>query len=331
MSEVVVIGNGAAGLLAASRLASCGKEVTVLGRGTPATSLSTSCLDVGDPSLKAFLLPRLERQGLRYIGEGLRLITDIGSSFRCLLAPEWMAKADGMRRPEMVRFPMLQGRALVDRSTVVGEVVVGSRCFDGCFTLSSLARSLGSRDGYGELLQALSKAGDEILIPPVLEREAMRRLEADLGATVAEAVTPLSAQGRRLHAAMMEMARAEGAKVLEGREIVGISAEGRVSVRSGMRRSEMEAGSIIIATGGLVTKGLEPEGRRVEFPLIRLRTAGGGVLDSGLLCDADGAVSSEHGTISLIKAVGEVKHGVWGLSASMEDAWRVAGRFLEEG
>lgn len=330
MAEVVVIGNGAAGLVAASRLASRGKRVALLGKGTPATALSTSCLDIGDPSLRAFLLPRLERQGLRYVGDGLRLITDIGSSFSCLLAQEWMARADGMQRPEMVRFPMLQGRALVDRSTVTGEVVVGSKCFDRCFTLSSLARALVSEDGYVELLHALSKAGDEILVPPVLGGKAIRRLGADLGATVAETVTPMSAQGRRLHAAMLKMACAEGVEVLDGREAIGISMEGRVSVRSGMRLSGIEAGSIIIATGGLITMGIVPEGRKVEFPLARLRTAGG-VPDSGLLCDEDGAVSGEDGTLPRIRAAGEVKHGVWGLSASMEDAWRVAGRLLEEG
>lgn len=116
--DCLVVGHGAAGLLCASRLASRGVKVAVVGTGETSTSLSTGCIsvvdqidgDLIDPNvlsslfpysltgddhdeviitledLYSFLIPDLEKQGLPMRGNPLsirRMLTSLGTPYQC--------------------------------------------------------------------------------------------------------------------------------------------------------------------------------------------------------------------------------------------------------
>ena len=337
MHDMVIIGNGASGLMAASILASAGREVTVIGRGTPATALSTSCLNITNEGLKRFLFPRLERVGYDLVEGDLKLVTDIGAPCRCLQAHEWMAKANGMEDAVMVRVRGSGQRALVDLGHVRREVTIELPYKGGRATFNSFSRMLRSEEMFGELIDRLRSLGEmEMIMPPILSagKNDLPRLEREVGVRLAEAVTPMSPQGRRLHKALTEMAISDGARVLEGREAISASTDGKVEIRSGMRIETLEADHLLLATGGLVTRGLVPNGRSTVCGLMPLRVHStdlpGDVLNIGVETDALGIPTTYDGSRpSNVRCVGELVKGVHGLSQSLLNGWLVARNILE--
>lgn len=127
--DCLVIGHGAAGLLSATRLASKGIRVAVVGRGETSTSLSTGCISLTDriegndidpddlvsrypyslagddgtsltsimEDLYSFLKPELDRQGLPMRGEPFsirRMLTSLGTPYQCSLPQLYAWKGD---------------------------------------------------------------------------------------------------------------------------------------------------------------------------------------------------------------------------------------------
>ncbi|MBI0583666.1 MAG: FAD-binding protein [Methanomassiliicoccus sp.] len=287
--DVLVIGHGAAGCMAGAELAGRGLDVTVVGRGTPATALSGGRISLEGVERRRQVADRLRAMGrdhgLFASGEGrATALTDRGSiAYQDLTsAHDWLAITEvrtavvGLRGnpdldPDLAcrslshRLPSLACRPLWADPGVPASVNAGRR------TLSEDARA--AIDALAGLLSDVPE--DLVVLPPLfhglLSDHALSELERSSGRKVREPNTPLSAPGRRLQECLEEGAARAGCRMLAGREVRSLRFNGGQAVSaalaSGMREASMSFRAVVLAPGGLVGGGLAVRGCEVVDPL----------------------------------------------------------------
>lgn len=323
--DVLVIGHGAAGCVAAAALAARGLDVIVVGMGTTATELSTARVSLpGDDGRQLTELFRTvgASHGLYGASAGkVSAISCLGtiSSQDMTSAHDWLVsdegrtavlglRGNGCMDPDAVcrslsrRLPDLECRPLWTDLGVPAEIYAGSggRLSDEALEAVDLLR--GPLSDIGE---------DLVVMPPLfsgpLHAQALDRLEVVSGRHVREPATPLSVPGRRLQACLEDHARRSGCRLLKGREARRLVVENGVAtgaaVRSGLREQAIGFRAAVLALGNLIGGGLAIAGEELIAPIGPLRTGGplaGGmpltsVLSSGLL-DRGGRAVLDDGT-----------------------------------
>jgi anaerobic glycerol-3-phosphate dehydrogenase len=285
-TDVLVIGHGAAGTVAATMLASRGKKVILAGRGATATSMSSGCLrfqreDQNFISLLDFLLPRLEAQGLLLgVGRGRSLLTRLGTEVTASAAPlhTWAAQVNERTallgitghpdlEPELACAVLeTRGKRARPLWASMGEMRTGAGPGD-------LAQELGWEELCDRLSSTVSQIdADRVGLPPLFplrdQVKALTRLERRSGRQIFEPVVPLSLPGQRLQEALEGMAVAEGCILWKDRELIGVEVEGpqfiAAHLRSGMREVRVEASCLVLASGNIVAGGHAVNGRQLS-------------------------------------------------------------------
>lgn len=134
-------------------------------------------------------------------------------------------------------------------------------------TREALASRVGEHLGDAERVGFPALLGDD-------EHRAVREsLEAELGVPVFEVpMGPPSLPGMRLEDRLYEVLEAEGVRVETGNPVVGYDEEdeGRitsVSVDRGRRETPYHAEQVVLATGGLVGKGIDSDREGISEPV----------------------------------------------------------------
>jgi anaerobic glycerol-3-phosphate dehydrogenase len=288
-SDVIVIGNGCAGLLCATILAESGLSVAVLSRGTPATEMSSGCVTglgdigpilnfqvdrhkVGSAGVEAEkrFLSMILKGGLRYARPDSHLIDAHGLAHKADLAPIRTLQSSDLDRAE--------------RISIVGETVdldlLGSYLSKSYpekkVTRPAFPRSSGQRSTFEDLEAAIREAdGDLVIIPPTLLlssiEERMSMMEIGIGRKVRETYAPLGLPGARMRQALQRSAAGSGVDMLDGMDVARIEVEGprvsRVQVRSGMRDIAWTVKALMHCGGGVISGGLDVSGTDAVDPL----------------------------------------------------------------
>lgn len=301
--DVLVIGHGAAGCMAAATLASRGVDVILVGRGYTATELSTArmSLPAGERGLADLLRRVGDPHGLYHSAGKRDAITNIGTmASQDLTSPhDWLSSEGraavlGLRGnddldPDLLcaslsrRHPGLRCRPLWADPGVPTTIDAGQ----------GGALSEEAREAIDRLSGTLSEIKQEtVVLPPVFagpsHDRALCQLEKASGRVVREPATPLSNPGRRLQACLESYAASSGCRLLLGREVRTMHFNGgratSAVVRSGLREQCIEFQAAVLATGGLVGGGLAVGGDRVLDPmgLFAVGGPGGPVLTAAL-------------------------------------------------
>lgn len=285
--DVLVMGHGAAGCLAAATLAGKGLDVVLVGRGTTATELSTARIALPEGQEMAVLLRSMGREhGLYSAPAGrMKAITNAGTiAFQDLTSlHDWLVLPDdrvavlGLRGNEDLD-PDLACRSLACR-------VPSLKCEPYWADPGIPAAVDAGRDGMlsqearraiDVLSGVLSELRQEtVVLPPLfagpLYEQALAKLEAASGRRVREPATPLSNPGRRLQACLVEHAVRSGCRFLGERGVRSMTFDGpRASsavVSSGLRELTISFRASLLATGGVVGGGLTVSGEEVIDPL----------------------------------------------------------------
>jgi anaerobic glycerol-3-phosphate dehydrogenase len=288
--DVLVVGRGAAGCIASLRLAEAGAAVTLVGRETTATGLSTGRIDLRGTENEPFLSELLRRLG---VGHGLyqvptgpkEAITNCGTFAHQSLSSvhDWCGPFEGK-----VAVMGLNGHPDLDPVLVRSALESSGRgleCNSYWADLGLPCRiSAGKGPGLGEEAAAavdlLSDAlvdlsEDQVVLPPLFAgpnyAQALSALERSVGRRVLEPMTPLSVPGGRLQACLEEAATAAGCSLWKEREMRGLTVEGSVAtaamLRSGLREIVVRPKAVVLATGNLAAGGLVAEGQAVLDPL----------------------------------------------------------------
>lgn len=283
--DILVIGHGMAGCVAGALLAESGRDVTIVGRGTTATELSSArvVLPPGEEGAKvADLLTRWGRDhGLYTSPSGRRgAITSTGTMiYQDLTSPhDWTQDREGI-----TAVIGLRGNNDLDP-----EVVCRSLARDDDAPLCrplylgvDIPPAVMAESSHGEevvdiISEILSEVGEEnAVLPPLFVGphyvRALDNVERRSGRRVLEAATPSSNPGRRLQACLEYNTTASGCRLWKGREVVDLDiANGVVTtatIRSGVRDLRVGVSAIVLAAGGLVGGGLIARGREVVSTL----------------------------------------------------------------
>jgi len=208
--DCLVIGHGAAGLVCASRLASRGQRVGVVGEGVTATSLSTGCITMIHPvqgemidrdsmrsvypyslegevedlmmafeDMYSFLIPGLDQRGLPIRGNPVtvrRMLTSVGTRYQCSI-PQMFSLQGRIDRLEESRTSLLGIMGHRDSDPDLAVAMVSSWSDFELDSYWTCPRSLGGRTDLtsGEISR-ICRRGE--LIEEVAE--AMSELDADL-------------------------------------------------------------------------------------------------------------------------------------------------------
>lgn len=358
--EVLVIGHGAAGCLAAAYLASRGADVMLVGRGVTATELSTARISLpGEGRGTADLLRSVgEDHGLYLSPVGrVEAMTNMGTtSLQDLTSPhDWLMPSGGRTAvlglrgnddldPDLACAMLSRHRGL-DCDPFWADPGIASTVWSGRGPLSEEAM-----DAVERLAAVITELGqDTVVIPPLFAGprygDALRRLEQASGRVVREPATPLSNPGRRLQDCLVAHAARSGCRLLMGREVQRMEfSNGRAasaSVRSGLREMIIEFKVAVLATGGLVGSGLEVSGENVIDPMGAFAVGGPGgpaltaALSSGILHREGRALRSDGTVVPNVLLAGSALPGNAfplgrGLGVAISSAIDAASLALEE-
>lgn len=359
--DVLVMGHGAAGCLAAATLAGKGLDVVVAGRGTTATELSTARITLPERQGIAALLQSMGRgHGLYSAPAGrTRAITNAGtiasqdltSRHDWLVLPDDRVAVLGLRGDEDLD-PDLACRSLACREPSL-------KCEPYWADPGTPAAVDAGRDGMlseeaREAIDALSGVLSElkqetVVVPPLftgpLYDQALTKLEAASGRRVREPATPLSNPGRRLQACLVEHAVRSGCRFLGEREVRSMTFDGSKAssavVSSGLRELTISFRASLLATGGVVGGGLAVSGEEVIDPLGAFVIEGPrgppltGVLSSGMRHHVGHAIRADGTVASNVMVAGASLPGMSfplgrGLGDVMASALDAAQRISEE-
>lgn len=331
--EVLVIGHGAAGSLAAAFLASRGADVILVGRGATATELSSARIFLpGEERGPIDLLRAAGRDHGLYLSPAGRVevLTNVGtvssqnltSPHDWLLSPDSRAVVVGLRGnddldPDLVCASL--SRRGLDCKPFWADAGLPSTIWSGQGSLSEEAKE--AVDLLGDVVSELPQ--DIVVLPPLFDgpryEDALRRLERASGREVREPATPLSNPGRRLQACLTSHAARSGCRLLLGREVGDlVFSGGRVTsavVRSGLREMTIGCRAVVLATGGLVGGGLAVSGESVIDPIGVFAVGGLGgpvlaaALSSGILHRNGRALRSDGAMVPNVLLAGSVLPG----------------------
>jgi glycerol-3-phosphate dehydrogenase subunit B len=323
--DVVVIGSGLSGLMAAASAAKEKKRVLVVGRGMGIITIFTGTIDVlgywpiqDDTPLSSpldgiarlikkdpdhpyakvgidgvkqgiyFFTETVKKGGVEYVGdpsENILIPTAVGTvKPTCIVSssmvggdlrvnkdvmicgfgglkdfyPTYMAHNISTLSIKGQPIPRFRSRVL---SVNVGSIRSGLNCL-----------TLAKRLEDGRLIRAITeevyshlRKGERVAFPAVLginnSREIHRELERSLGVPVFETPTlPPSVPGYRLFRALEGALRELGVHMLVGYDVYGPKTFGRrigeVSIAMGKSEKRVSADAFVLATGGLVGKGI---------------------------------------------------------------------------
>lgn len=274
--DVVVVGGGVSGIMAALTLSEEGFKVALISKGDPVCCLSTGCIDVmtgeGDPWEKIGELPAghpyvkagddalrdglssfleiMEKQGLPYVGslsENRPIITPIGTVKHTCLVPVTMAAAD-MAEGEYLHVVSFKGIKDFYPSYITNRIPHATfSVYDaGISTTLGIAARFEDEEflrGFISWLQGIENPHDRIAVPAVLGLgnpvKVMEKISGAVGRKVFEIPTlPPSIPGLRLFRALKAALQARGGHLYWGKGVSSIERQG----------SEIEA--VTLATTG---------------------------------------------------------------------------------
>lgn len=283
MSRALVIGNGAAGAFSSWLLARRGWEVTLVGRGTPSTALSTGCLRSESRMCFGEISRFLMSERMPLVTGNREGVSRIGTPFRCWGAPSHSTwEGEVPKKIAVVGLeghPSLQARAasavlngrgmkaepFIMPGSVPADVPLGTRFHDE-----------GAWDVMAQELGRLS--ADAILLPafvPLPDYGRLDQLERRCGRRVLEAISPLGAPGQRLADLMISKAKEAGATIWDGRKVVSLDVHEdvvlRATVTGGSESRDVAIDALVVAGGGPLVDGLHLDGRRITDPYDKFR------------------------------------------------------------
>ncbi len=310
--EVLVVGQGAAGCMAAATLARRGLDVVQVGRGTTATELSTARIVLpGEREELAGVLRSIGRDHGLYAADAGRVdaITSIGTIISQDLTSmhDWLALPGdrvaviGLRGNEDLD-PDLACRSLSYRlpSLECDPLWADPGLPAAIDTGRGRSLSEGALEAIDSLSDVISELGQEtVVLPPLFTGphydDALSRLEMVSGRRVREPATPLSNPGRRLQTCLATYAARSGSHILVDREVRGFAFEGRRAtsavVSSGLREQAIAFSAAVLATGGIVGGGLGVSGESVVDPMGTFAVSSAAV-GCGTVPPLSGALSS---------------------------------------
>lgn len=373
-ADVLVIGSGASGAGAALAAARAGARVVVVRRGYGGTALSSGAVRLDlPPWLPSRAIPRDEVEDLlgdlfplASLGGRRALLTVLGTTVEADMAFVTQAlgvldRLEGKRlavvgwkgMTEVRPGPVARGAraAGVDAEPLLLAFPEAKHAHD--LTSPELAR-LADDPAVSEALAtavADATAGfDFVALPPVLGLRrwaaVSERMDQALGAERwFELVASLpSVPGMRIQAALDKALGDAGIGIVHGR-VSGIAVEGpevravRVQTGEAEGETEVEALEVVLATGGLVGRGLRVEGTNVSEAVLGLplhptgtrpgaAAAAPGPFTTGLRLDAELRPVDLEGRPAApnVRAAGEVAGlsygaGVGGLAVSLATGW----------
>jgi anaerobic glycerol-3-phosphate dehydrogenase len=336
--DVLVIGHGAAGCLAAAALAGKGLEVVVVGRGTPATELSTARVSVPPDDRRAAALFAAigEDHGLYRSAPGrTRAITNLGTvgSQDLNSGHDWLEVLGGRTavlglrgndaldpdlacRSLSLRLPTLECEPYWADPGVPASIDAGAGG-----KLSEEA--VEAVDLLASVLSQLDH--DTVVLPPLFlgprHAVALDRLERLSGRRVREPATPMAVPGRRLQACLEAHAVRSGCRLLKGREVRGLEFDGRLAaaaaIRSGLREQTVRFRAAVMASGNLVGGGLAVAGGETvdAMGVFAVAGHGGGAVLTSALCSGlrhrDGrAVRADGTAVTNVVLAGSCRPGM---------------------
>ncbi|MCX6650461.1 MAG: hypothetical protein NT131_02230 [Methanomassiliicoccales archaeon] len=344
MRKALVVGMGASGLLASTLLALKGWKVTAVGRGTPASAMSTGCVrGVLHPECMKEVQTLFQAAGMPMVGrnETRTGATNIGTRFECTLSPQRSTwdQGDGPKsltvlgsdgHPSMR--PMLAASVL----NTWGPKTKGRKLelkVPADISLSTIFRSEGMIDYLVNEVQQCS--GEAVLLPSLFSLSDYGRwqeLERRSGRKVLEAVTPLGEPGLRFVQALEAGAARSGVELWPGRKMTSLKVKGNAlleaEVQGELESRWVEADAVLMASGGPLGDGLLlREGMTDPFGTFRLANAGPAIENGyahrqGRLLAKDGSVMENVFGAGDCLASPKRKYGQ-GLAEALNDAWDI--------
>jgi len=347
MSHALVVGKGAAGTFSSWLLAKRGWEVTLVGRGTPSTALSTGCLRSVPNLCRAAISEFLNNESMPWASGEREGISRIGTSYRCWMSPAHSTWKQG-ETPKSIAVVGLDGHpSLLPR--VASALLNGRKIRAAPFTLAGqvpsevpLASSFRKDEAWEDLAEELQKMSVEtILIPSLVTLQDYHRLdqlEGRCGRDVLEAITPLGSPGQRLADLMLSKAGEAGVTIWDGRKVTALDVKDDVvvgaTVVGGMDARHLSVDAVILATGGPLVDGLVLKEREVSDPFGKFRVVrsaapltGGYDSLEGMLVNTEGRAMVNVAGAGDCLSSGSREYGS-GLTEALESAYRAV-RALE--
>lgn len=347
MSRVLVVGNGAAGTFSSWLLARMGWEVTLVGRGTPSTALSTGCLRSVPNVCRTEILEFLDNERMPWTSGRREGISKIGTPYRCWMSPPHSTWNDG-ETPKDIGVVGLQGHPSL-QPRVVSAVLNGRGVKARPYTIPihvpsdvPLVSSFRNDDSWESLAEELmGLSAEAIMLPAIVDLQDYRRLdqlERRCGRNVLEAITPLGTPGQRLADLMRSKAAGAGVTIWDGRKVTALDVQEDVvcgaTVIGGMDARNIAVDAVIVATGGPLVDGLVLKERNLgdpfgKFQVVRFEDPlrGGYVSSNGMLVTIGGrAMTNVAGAGDCLSSEGRVYGS--GSTEALESAY-LAVRALE--
>jgi anaerobic glycerol-3-phosphate dehydrogenase len=348
MNRVLVVGNGAAGTFSSWLLAKRGWEVTLVGRGTPSTAMSTGCLRSGSNICRAEILEFLDNEKMPWTSGQREGVSKIGTSYRCWTSPSHSTWKEG-EPPKNIAVVGLDGHPSL-QPRVVSAMLNDRKIKARPFTIPSqvpsdipLASSFRNDEAWESLAEELrGLSAEAILLPAIVDLQdygRLDRLEGRCGRKILEAITPLSTPGQRLADLLRSKAAEAGVVIWDGRKVTALDVQedavNGATVIGGMDARNIAVDAVIFATGGPLVDGLVLKERNIRDPFGKFRVVrpedplkGGYDSSNGMLVAIDGRVMTNVASAGDCLSSERREYGS-GLTEALEGA-NLAVRALEE-
>lgn len=276
------------------------------------TSLSTGCLKgaLTTPCLND-ITALFKEGGMPWLGgEPARVgVTNIGTRYDCSISPSHSTWAEGEEPRSITAIGIgdhpalrawLVASALGRWGPRADAMIVPSRLP----LESQLSSVFKDQEQWEGLASALKEAkGEAVLLPPLCSLSDYNRyheLERMCGRKVLEAVTPLSAPGRRFLDILWSGAVQAGAELWAGRKVIELESRAEevaaATVQGGLETRRLEVDAVLLATGGPLGDGLLLRHTALSDPFARFQVVSDQDSLRGGYASIDGRLLSSSGT-----------------------------------